>query len=62
MLNRASDMSAADWLSQTHEKNYRNFSRVVIRSFTGLLLVEIPIKNSSLCNRYIILMLGFEEG
>ena len=23
-INRASDVSAADWLSQTHVKNYRN--------------------------------------
>ena len=30
-LNRASDVLAADWLSQTHVRNYRNFSRVVIR-------------------------------
>ena len=55
-------MSAADWLSQTHEKNYRNFSRVVLRSFTGPLPVKIPINHASLCNKYIILMLGFGEG
>ena len=30
-LNRASDAPAADWLSQTHVTNYRDFSRVVIR-------------------------------
>ena len=24
-LNRASEVLAADWLSQTHLKNYRNF-------------------------------------
>ena len=49
-LNEASDVSAADWLSQTHMKNYRNFSRVVIRLF---LVEEIPIKHSSLCNKYL---------
>ena len=46
-LNSVSDMSAADWLSRTHVKNYRKFSRVVIRFFS---LVEIPIKRSSLYN------------
>ena len=30
-LNRASDVTAADWLSQKHEKNYRNLSLVMIR-------------------------------
>ena len=45
-LNRASDMSAADW--QKHVKNYRKFSRVVIRVF---LAVEIPIKHSNLYNK-----------
>ena len=49
-LNEASDVSAADWLSQTHMKNYRNFSRVVIRLF---LVEEIPIKHSSLYNKYL---------
>ena len=48
-LNRASNMSAADWLFQTHAKNYRNFSRVVIRLFSE---VKIPIKHSSLYNKY----------
>ena len=39
-LNRASEVSAADWLSQTYVKNYRNFSRVdEIRLFS---VVEIP--------------------
>ena len=47
-LNRASDVPVADWLSQTHVKNYRNFSRVVIRFFS---VVEIPIKHSSLYNQ-----------
>ena len=48
-LNRASYVPAADWLSQTKEKNCRNFSRVVIRFFP---VVEIPIKHSSLYNNY----------
>ena len=47
-LNRASDMSAADWLSQTHVKNYRKFSRLVIRFFSA---VEIPIQHSNLYNK-----------
>ena len=45
-LHKARDMSAADWLFQTHVKNYRNFSPVVIRLFSE---VEIPIKYSSIC-------------
>ena len=49
-LNRASDMSAADWLSQTRVENYCNFSSVV-RWF--LLLVEVPLKHSSLCNEVV---------
>ena len=32
-LNRASHVPAADWLSQTHVKNYRHFSCVVISFF-----------------------------
>ena len=40
-LNRASDMSAADWLSQTQVKNYRNFLLVVIRLFS---VAENPYK------------------
>ena len=32
--NIGSGVSAADWLSQTHVKNYRNFSRVVTRLFS----------------------------
>ena len=46
--NTASDMSAADWLSQTQVKHYRNFSHEVIRLFS---VVEIPIKHSSLYNK-----------
>ena len=38
-LNRASDISAVDWLSQTHVKKYGNFSRAVTRFFS---VVEIP--------------------
>ena len=48
-LNRASDVSAADWRSQTHVKNYRTFSRVETRFFS---VEEIPIKHSSLYNKY----------
>ena len=44
-LNRVSDMSAADWLSQTPVKN-----EAVIRFFS---VVEIPIKHSSLHNKII---------
>ena len=47
-LNRASNVPAADWLFQTHVKNYRNFSRVVIGFFS---VVEIPIKHSILYNK-----------
>ena len=41
-------MPVADWLPQTHVQNYRNFSRVVIQFF---LVVEIPKRHSSLCNK-----------
>ena len=47
-LDRASDVSGADWLPQTHVKNNDNFSRVVIRFFSA---VGIPIKHPSLCNK-----------
>ena len=50
-LNRACDVPAADWLSQTHVKNYRNFSRAVIQFVS---VVEIPIKHSSLYNKYVL--------
>ena len=49
-LNRASDMSAADWLSQTCMENYCNFSCVVKWFFS---LVEVPLKHSSLCNEVV---------
>ena len=49
-LNGASDVPAADWLPQTHVKNYHNFSCVVIR-FS--LEVEIPLTHFSLYNKYI---------
>ena len=49
-LNRASDVPAADWLSQTQVKNYSNFSCVVILLSS---VVEIPIKHSSLYNKAI---------
>ena len=45
VLNRASDVPAANWLSQTHVKYYRNFSLLVIPFFST---VEIPTKHSSL--------------
>ena len=48
-LNRASDMSAADWLSQRHVTNYCNFSCVVIWFFSE---VGIPIRHSSLYNKW----------
>ena len=44
-LNRASDVLANDWPSQTHVKNHRNFSGVVIRRFFSE--VEILTKHSS---------------
>ena len=48
-LNRASDLPAADRLSQTQfVKNYCSFSCVVIRFFS---VVEIPVKHSSLYNK-----------
>ena len=40
-LNRASEVSAADWLSQTHVENYRNFLGEAIQFLSE---VEIPIK------------------
>ena len=49
-LNRASDVPAADWLSQTLVKN-RNFSLVVTRFF---LVVEIPINHFSLYNKVVL--------
>ena len=43
------EASAADWLSQTHLKNYdHNFSLVVIRFFSE---VEITIMHSSLYHK-----------
>ena len=48
VLNRAGDVPAADWLSQTQVKNSRDLSRVVIRFFS---VVEIPIKQSSFYNK-----------
>ena len=49
-LNRASDVPAADWLSQTLVKN-RNFSLVVTQFF---LVVEIPINHYSLYNKVVL--------
>ena len=44
-VNKVSDVSAADWLNQTHAKNCHNFSHVEIQFFS---VVEIPIEDSSL--------------
>ena len=49
-LNGASDVLAADWLPQTHVKNYHNFSCVVIRFSSE---VEIPLTLFRLYNKYI---------
>ena len=32
-------VNAADWLYQTHVKNYRIFSRVLLRLFPGLIML-----------------------
>ena len=46
-INRAFDVLAADWLSQTHVENYRNFS--VFSWVTWLFSVEeVPIQYCSL--------------
>lgn len=50
-IHSAGDVSAVDWISQTRVKNYRNFSRLVIRFFW---VVEIPTKHSSLYNKHIL--------
>ena len=47
-LNTVSGIPAADWLSQTHAKSYRNFSCVMMQLFS---VVEIPVKHSSLNNK-----------
>jgi len=45
VLNRMSELSAADWLSQTGVKHSRSFSLVVIQFFS---VMEIPINHSCL--------------
>ena len=45
VLNKASDVLAANWLSQAHEKKYGIFSCEEIQFLS---VVEIPIKHSSL--------------
>ena len=50
-------MPAVNWLSQTDVENY--FSRVVIRFF---LAVEIPLKHSILCNKYIACVASVSVG
>ena len=57
-LNGVSDVSAADWLSQTLVKNYEKFSGVLIRLF---LVVKISIKHSSLYNKYNYISKNFKE-
>ena len=47
-LNIVSGIPAADWLSQTHAKNYCHFSCVMMQLFS---VVEIPVKHSSLHNK-----------
>ena len=47
-LNRASDLSVADWLPQTHVKNYRIFTCGDTAFRSG----GIPIKHSSLHNKF----------
>ena len=54
-LIRASHMSAADWLPQTREENYCNFSCVAMW-FSSL--VEVPLKHSSLCNEVVYPLYG----
>ena len=49
VLNRASDVPAADWLSQTHVKNCCNF--VMFGDTFFFLMVRIPLKHSSLYNK-----------
>ena len=36
VVRKASELSAADWLYQTHVKQYGIFSRVLLRLFSGL--------------------------
>ena len=48
-INRASDVSAADWLSQTHVENYRNFSSGVTWFFS--VEEEVSTQQSSLYNK-----------
>ena len=50
VLNWASNMSAADWLLQTHVKNLRKFSRMETRLIFSK-KVEIPLKHSTLYNK-----------
>ena len=54
-VNRASDLSTADWLSQTHVKNYCNFSRVEVQFVSEM---GIPIKHSRLYNEVIYTLLS----
>ena len=48
VARKASDVSAADWRYQTHQKKYRIFSRVLLRLFSGL---EILVQHLSLYDK-----------
>ena len=52
---KATDVSAVNWLSQTHVKNYCNFSLVEVQFVSE---VEIPIKYSRLYNKVIYPLLS----
>ena len=52
LLNRAGDVPAADRLSQTYRKSYRNFSRVVVRFFSVVELTnKFPVAVRLFSNR-----------
>jgi len=46
-LNKVSDVFAADWLSQNHLKNYRNFSQWWKSSLSDKIVwaIFVPYKN-----------------
>lgn len=41
MARKASDVSVADWLYQSHVNYYRNIIRVLLRFFQGMEILEI---------------------
>ena len=55
LMQKASDMSAADWQYQTHMKKYSIFSRVLLGLFLGL---EIFVYHHSLCDKNLSATLG----